>query len=80
MSVIENIMFAQKKPDKQKAISLLKSVELDELPNARIDRLSGGQKQGVASARALAYEPQILLLDEPFSALDTTVKHKLQIS
>jgi len=76
MSVIENLLFV--KNDKKLAYKLLEMTEIENLKNRYPSALSGGQMQRVALCRALMRKPKILLLDEPFSALDPKIREKLQ--
>ena len=62
-----------------KALKLLDTVGLSDLGNRPVSALSGGQRQRVAIARALAIEPELFLMDEPFSALDAGLREHLQI-
>ncbi|HMO44719.1 MAG TPA: sulfate ABC transporter ATP-binding protein [Rubrivivax sp.] len=88
MTIFENVAFGlrvrpkPRRPSdaeiKSKVMELLKLVQLDWVADRYPHQLSGGQRQRIALARALAVEPKVLLLDEPFGALDAKVRKELR--
>ncbi len=82
MNVLENITFGishlPKKEQRSKAAQLLELVQLQAYANSYPHQLSGGQQQRIALIRAMALEPELILLDEPFSGIDAILKTQIQ--
>jgi iron(III) transport system ATP-binding protein len=81
LSILDNIRFGirEQRDGAAQALKLMDLVELDRtMADRQPHQLSGGQQQRVALARALARQPRLMLLDEPFSALDTGLREQLR--
>ncbi|OFI05957.1 aliphatic sulfonates import ATP-binding protein SsuB [Clostridium acetireducens DSM 10703] len=78
LTVRENLTFYLKKRNRQLEDKYLKLMKLEKFADAYPKQLSGGMAQRVSIARAIAYEPHIMLMDEPFASLDYFTRYKLQ--
>lgn len=89
LDVLDNVAFSlrlanhpgrlgSRKARRAKALEILESLDISEFATRRPSELSGGQQQRVAIARAIAADPDVLLMDEPFSALDVATRSSLQ--
>ncbi|WOT05788.1 ABC transporter ATP-binding protein [Shewanella youngdeokensis] len=83
LTVAENVLFGLKNTDKAQKVKRLEQmltlVKLEGLGDRYPHELSGGQQQRVSIARSLAYEPEVLLLDEPFSNIDAKVRREMML-
>jgi putative spermidine/putrescine transport system ATP-binding protein len=85
LSVVENVEFGlrvrgiARAERRRRAKTALDQVRISHLADRRIHQVSGGEQQGGALARALAFAPRLLLLDEPLSALDAELRQDLRV-
>jgi NitT/TauT family transport system ATP-binding protein len=84
MTALQNVVFAlklrgiERRERESKAMAYLKKTGLADSPHKYPSQLSGGMRQRLALARALAVEPRIIMMDEPFAAVDTLTRERLQ--